>query len=267
MLPTLPSIRKPPLQEMIRLDGRRALITGAASGIGKAASIRFVEAGADLIAVDIDEKGLVNLKKDLEKYGREVMTYPVDLSRKEEIDALWDHIRGKEPDILVNNAGIYPFRDFLKVDESLLMKVLSVNTLSTFWMCQRMIERRKGKGGVIINLGSIEAILPFREDLSHYTISKAGVIALTRSLAREYGKEFRVNVIIPGGIVTPGVLKVAKQLGFRAASAAREFLKRLPMGRMGDPDEVARVMIFLASDMASYVNGAMIPVDGGFLST
>ncbi len=262
-----PSVSKPPLQEMIRLDGKRALITGAASGIGKAASIRFVEAGADLIAVDIDEKGLDKLKRELEKYDREVLVYTVDLSKKEEIDGLWNSIKGKEPDILVNNAGIYPFKEFLEVDESLLMRVLSVNTLAVFWMCQRMIERRKGKGGVIINVSSIEAILPFREDLSHYTLSKAGVIALTRSLARDYGKKFRANVVIPGGIVTPGVLKVAKQLGFRAASAAREFMKRIPMGRMGDPDEVARVMVFLASDMASYVNGALIPVDGGFLST
>ena len=120
---------------------------------------------------------------------------------------------------------------------------------------------------MIVNVGSIEALLPFKEDLAHYTMSKAGVIALTRSLARDYGERFRVNVVVPGGIVTPGVLRTAKRMGLRAMTEAREFLKRLPMGRMGDPDEVARVILFLASDLSSYVNGAVIPVDGGFLST
>ncbi len=92
-------------------------------------------------------------------------------------------------------------------------------------------------------------------------IEKAG------GVAKEYGKKFRVNVVVPGGILTEGVLSLAKKAGLKGLEEGREFIKRIPMGRMGDPDEVARVMLFLASDLASYVNGAIIPVDGGFLSS
>jgi len=133
-----------------------------------------------------------------------------------------------------------------------------------------MIRRRLDKGGVMVNVSSIEAILPFAKDLTHYMISKAGVIALTRSLAKEYGKHgFRVNAIIPGGIMTKGVKETAKQilkLRVELIKTAIEFMHRIPLNRMGDPDEVARIALVLASDLSSYMTGAIIPVDGGFLS-
>ena len=133
-----------------------------------------------------------------------------------------------------------------------------------------MIRRRLKRGGVIINIGSIEAIMPFTEDLIPYNISKTGVIALTRALAKEYGSRgFRINVIIPGGIVTPGTKAVAQELYHLKMGRLQSGLKfslRLPLGRAGQPDEVARIALVLASDMSSYVHGALIPVDGGFLS-
>ena len=126
------------------------------------------------------------------------------------------------------------------------------------------------KGGVIINMGSVEAILPFEKDLVHYNISKAGVIALTRALAKEYGGAgFRINAILPGGIITPGTKAVAKEithLKLGLIKSGLEFKARLPLGRGGQPDEVARMIVVLASDLSSYVHGALIPVDGGFLS-
>jgi len=126
------------------------------------------------------------------------------------------------------------------------------------------------KGGVIINIGSIEALMPFVEGMSAYSISKAGVIALTRSLAKEYGKDgFRINVIIPGGIITPGTKAVAREVTQLRLSLLRTgvlFSTRLPLRRGGQPDEVARIAVVLASDLSSYVHGALIPVDGGFLS-
>ena len=125
-------------------------------------------------------------------------------------------------------------------------------------------------GGVIINIGSIEAIMPFAEGLVAYDVSKTGVIGLTRGLAKEYGKHgFRINVILPGGIYTPGTRAVAKEISqfkFSLLKTGIDFKARLPMNRGGQPDEVARVALFLASDLASYVHGAMVPVDGGFLS-
>lgn len=258
------------IHELISLEGKRALITGSAAGIGKAMSSRFAEAGAALELVDIDEKSLRTVKKELAKFNSEINIYKVDLSQKEEIDVLWEKLQGKEPDILINNAGMYPFKSFLKVDEPFLKKVMDINLNSAIWMCQQMIKRRSRRGGVIINIASIEALMPFAEDLVPYNISKTGVIALTRALAKEYGKVgFRINVIIPGGIVTPGTKAVAReitQFKIGLLKTGLLFKTRLPLNRSGQPDEVARIALVLASDLSSYVHGALIPVDGGFLS-
>ena len=133
-----------------------------------------------------------------------------------------------------------------------------------------MIKRRLKNGGIIINIGSIEAIMPFVEVLASYTVSKAGVIALTRALAKDYGKDgFRINAIIPGGIITPGTKAVAREITQLHLDLLRTgvlFSIRLPLKRGGQPDEVARVALVLASDSSSYIHGALIPVDGGFLS-
>jgi 3-oxoacyl-[acyl-carrier protein] reductase len=194
-----------PLSELISLKGDKALITGPALGIGKAMAYRFAEAGADLEFVDMNERGLKVVAEELSKFKVGMGIHKVNLSSREEINILWEELKGKEPDILVNNAGIYPFRDFLEVDEAFFSKVMDINLKSTLLTCQHMIKRRLKKGGVIIDICSIEALMPFVEGMASYSISKAGVIALTRSLAKEYGKHgFRVNAIIPGGIITPG---------------------------------------------------------------
>ncbi len=262
----------PELGELISLRGKSAMITGAGSGIGRAIAYRFAEAGASLHLVDLVEKDLKATAQVSERFGAQVTTYVVDLGDKKQIDALWESLKPAPPDILVNNAGIYPFKDFVDVDESYYRHVMDVNLDSVYWMCQHMIRQRLKKklGGVIINMGSIEAILPFKEDLGHYSVSKAGVIALTRALAKEHARHgFRVNVIVPGGILTEGTKGAAKQLlklKFGLLKTAVEFAGRLPIGRAGQPDEVARIALVLASDLATYVQGALIPVDGGFLS-
>ncbi len=260
-----------PLIELISLRGRRALITGAAMGIGKAIARRFAEAGADLELVDINHEKLLEAEKELSEYNVEINIHKVNLENKAEVDALWDKVG--EIDILVNNAGIYVFRDTLEIDEEFLEKIMKINLYSVLWMCQHMIRRRLEKGGgVIINVASIEAIMPFARNLVHYDISKIGVIGLTRALAREYsGKGFRINALVPGGIETEGVKKLRRKaiMGLRIdmIKTAYDFKARLPLGRFGDPDEVARVALFLASDLSTYITGALIPVDGGFLSS
>jgi len=259
-----------PLSELISLAGKRALITGSAVGIGRAMAYRFAEAGADLDLVDMNIKGLGLVKKELSRFESEIDIHKVDLSREEEVDALWEELSGKEPDILVNNAGIYPFKNFLKVDDAFLKKVIDINLRSALLMCQYMIRKRLKRGGVIINIGSIEAIVPIAEDLIPYDISKTGVIALTKALAKQYGRNgFRINIILPGGITTPGTKAVAKEVArFKMGplKTGIEFAMRLPLRRGGQPDEVARIALVLASDLSSYVHGALIPVDGGFLS-
>jgi 3-oxoacyl-[acyl-carrier protein] reductase len=259
-----------PLSELVSLKGKKALITGSAAGIGKAMAYRFAEAGAILELVDMNREGLKIVKKELSQLVPEVNIHKVDISKKEQIDTLWEHLEGEEPDILVNNAGVFPFKNFLEVDDAFLKKVMDINLNSTFWMCHHMIRTRLKRGGVIINVGSIEAILPFEKELSVYNVSKIGVIGLTRALAKEFGNNgFRINVIIPGGIITPGTKAVAKeitQLKLGLIKTGLEFRTRLPINRGGQPDEVARMALVLASDLSSYVHGALIPVDGGFLS-
>lgn len=258
------------LNELITLKGKRALITGAAAGIGRAIARRFAEAGADLDLVDLDAEHLAAVEEETAGSGAKVRLYSVDLSQKEEIERLWRKLSQDTPDILVNNAGIYPFKDFLAGDETFYKHVIATNLDSVYWMCQRMIGKRLKRGGVIVNVGSIEAVLSFKDDLAHYSVSKAGVIALTRALAKEHGKHgFRINAIVPGGIVTQGTKRAAKgilRFDLGLIKTGIEFKQRLPIGRLGQPDEVARMALVLASDIASYVHGAAIPIDGGFLA-
>ncbi|MEX2160402.1 MAG: SDR family oxidoreductase [Anaerolineales bacterium] len=258
------------IEELISLRGKRALITGAAAGIGKAIALRFAEAGAALDLVDLKAASLAALARQLGEEGARVHTYGVDVSSKEEIRMLWDEMGEPVPDILVNNAGIYPFKDFTDIDEAFVKKVIDTNLHSVTWNCYEMIRRRGKRGGVIVNMGSIEAVLPFKEDLALYSVSKAGVIALTRALAKEHAKHgFRVNAILPGGVVTQGTRAAAKgvlQLRFGLLKTGWDFRQRLPAARFAQPDEVAHIALVLASDLASYVHGAAIPVDGGFLA-
>jgi NAD(P)-dependent dehydrogenase (short-subunit alcohol dehydrogenase family) len=259
-----------PLHELVSLKGRRALITGSAAGIGRAIAERFAEAGADLVLVDIDEKKLEKATSELKEWNVDATSKKVNLLKKPEIDALWNDLKGSEPDTLVNNAGIYPFREFLDIDEAFFEKVCAINLDAVLWMCQHMIEARKKKGGIIINVGSIEAVLPFKKGMVHYDASKAGVIGLTRGLARDFGdKGFRINVLLPGGIVTQGTKGAATEFfkgNIGLAKAGYDFMARLPMGRVGKPDEVAKAALFLACELSSYVTGVLLAVDGGFLS-
>ncbi len=258
------------LQQLISLRDKRALITGAAAGIGKAIARRFAEAGACLDLVDVNSERLAITQSELAQFGTNVKTHRVDLSQKEAIDALWESFDRDTPDILVNNAGVYAFKDFVDVDEAFYRQVMDTNLSSVYWMCQRLIQARLKQGGIIINIGSIEAIMPFKDDLAHYSVSKAGVIALTRALAKEHARHgFRVNAILPGGIITEGTTAAAKQIlqfKFDLLVTGVDFARRLPVGRPGQPDEVARMALVLASDLASYVHGAAIPIDGGFLA-
>lgn len=258
------------ISELVSLNGKTVLISGSASGIGKAMAYRFAESGANLQLVDIDEEKLEATRRRMREFGTKVSSHKVNLGNKQEIDNLWKELEGSEPDILVNNAGIYPLKEFLKLDPTFLAKVMDINLNSTLWMCHHMIRSRGKRGGVIINVGSVEAVMPFKEDLVHYDISKAGVIVLTRALAAEYGRRgFRINALVPGGVMTPGTRSVAKEalkLNLGVIQSGIEYRQRLPLGRLGQPDEIARMALVLACDLSSYVHGALIAVDGGFLS-
>ena len=255
------------IQDLISLKNKHAVVTGAASGIGKAIALRLAEAGATLSLVDLNDEALSKFKLELQSSGTKTKTYKVDLAEKKEIDALWQSIPEKV-DILINNAGIYPFKHFMAIDQEFYQKTMAVNLESVVWMCQNMIAQ--ANQGVIVNIASIEALLPFKDDLAIYSTSKAAVIALTRALAKEHAKKgIRINALIPGGIITPGTMSAAKQVlkgNLALVKSGIDFKTRLPVGRMGQADEIARMALVLASELSSYMHGAIVPVDGGFLS-
>jgi 3-oxoacyl-[acyl-carrier protein] reductase len=259
-----------PLSEIVSLDKKRALITGSGAGIGKAIAYRFAEAGATLELVDVNEESLATAEEGLRQFNTVINVHKVDLSKKRGNRRSLEETGRNRARHIVNNAGIYPTKSFLDVDEVFLKRVMDVNLNSVFWMCQHMIRSRLKKGGVIINMGSIEAIMPLKEDLCHYDISKAGIMVLSRALASEYGRHgFRINVLVPGGIWPLGTKNLAKEamkFKLNVVKSGIEYNMRNPLGRLGKPDEIARMALVLATDLSSYVNGTLIAVDGGFLS-
>jgi NAD(P)-dependent dehydrogenase (short-subunit alcohol dehydrogenase family) len=269
----------PATSMLLDFSERRVLITGAAAGMGEATALRFADAGALLVLLDSNRTPLEALCSKINAAGGHATPYVVDLGRKAQIDAFWDQLAEDSrtaqlplPDVLVNNAGIFPMYDFLELEPGQLAEVQRINLESVLWMSQAFIRLRQKQGGVIVNVSSIEALLPFKDQMIAYTVGKAGVLALTRGLAREFGRKgFRVNVMLPGGIHTPGTRSVIRSalrgVRFDLMRTGWDFQGRLALGRWGQPDEVARVALFLASDLASYVQGALIPVDGGFLSS
>ncbi len=262
----------PTLSELVSLKGKLAIVTGATAGIGKGIAMCLAEAGADLILLSRTKEDLDATAEELSKYKVKIQTFAVDLAEKEQIEAFWNNIPDQLPNILVNNAGIYPFKDFLEVDEKLYKQVMDVNLNSAYWMCFYFIKRlREAKEpGNIVNIGSIEAVLPLKEGLIHYGIAKAGVVALTRGLARDYGDDkIRVNAILPGGVKTRGTdmgLDDIFKLNLGLLKEGYNFYQRLPLGRLGQPDDIAKMVLVMASDLSGYMTGAVVPVDGGFTS-
>jgi 2-deoxy-D-gluconate 3-dehydrogenase len=209
--------------------------------------------------------------RELVGYGYKAAFVECDVSREDEVQEMVSNaVRTMGGvDILVNNAGIYPSMPLTQMTGGDFEQVVSVNLKGTF-LCSRevsrhMIEQRQG--GSIINIASIGSLHPSAKGLSAYDASKGGVLMLTRSMALELGEYgIRVNAIAPGGILTEGVLSQGGRLSPQQMKAQlKGFMARTALGRMGSPDEIARVALFLASDLASYTTGSLIVVDGGYL--
>lgn len=258
---------------MIDLEGRVALVTGAAQGFGFAAARRLAEAGAAVLLTDRREDAVEAAAGRLETAGRRVAWAAGDVSVPSEVDGLVSASveRLGRLDLLVNNAAAY---SNVRIEEMPLDRfagVLDVNVNGAFW-CARQAARRfieQGSGGVIVNVTSIDALHPTSVGMSHYTTSKHALWGLTKCLALELGPlGIRTNAVAPGPSLTEGAveyIRAGSPEGIDVEHQWEEAAARVPMRRWADPDEIARVVVFLASDLSAYVNGAQIVVDGGFL--
>lgn len=256
------------LSHAISLSGKSAIVTGGAKGIGFGIAYRFAEAGAKVLIADTDEAGAVEAAKQLQGRGWTAEAMRADVSKAADAEAL--AARAAEAlgslDILVNNAGIYPMMKLEDLTEEKIEKILSINLKGAMLCTKAAVGKMiaQGKGGRIINISSIDAIKPYTLGLSVYDASKHGLYGFTMSMALELAPhKIAVNAIAPGGINTPGT-----GAGHRDAALEKEmqaFAQHIPMKRLGEPDDIGKVALFLASDLAGYMTGAQIVVDGGAL--
>tara|TARA_R110002110_G_scaffold5179_6_gene26624 strand:+ start:2854 stop:3624 length:771 start_codon:yes stop_codon:yes gene_type:complete len=252
------------------VDGLTVVITGAAAGIGRATALCFAAEGAQVVVSDIDRDGGAETVTLIEKAGGKAILVPADVSKPVDVSALIDHAVSTygKIDCAVNNAGIEgKIAPFAQQPDDNFDAIISVNLKGTFLCLKAEIAAMlKSGGGTIVNLSSVAGLIGF-PGLSPYVASKHGVVGLTKNAALEYAKSgIRVNAVCPGGIDTRMLDSLAEQATGGAQTTAEMMDPLHPIGRIGTPQEVAELIVWLCSPRASFVTGAIVPVDGGFVS-
>lgn len=258
------------LPELLNLKGKAAIVTGGAKGIGKGIAYRLAEAGAKVLVADLDEAAAIATAKELTDKGWSVSAIATDVCSEQDVIKMIATCKEQfgTVDILVNNAGIYPPEPVAQMSEANFEKVMHVNLRSVFLTTKHVAEVMKPQGGgKIINITSVDALHPSMIGLAHYDASKHGVWGFTKNSALELAEhKIWVNAIAPGGVITPGVAAMSQgATAEQSAASTAAFMAKIPMHRMGEPDEIGMVALFLASDMSSYMTGSQIVVDGGAL--
>jgi 2-deoxy-D-gluconate 3-dehydrogenase len=255
------------------LEAKSAIVTGGAMGIGFGIASRLSEAGANVLIGDINEGAAEVAAKKLGDQRGQVRAVKADVTDMA-TGALLAHRCVEEfgsVDILVNNAGIYPFASFLDLEPSVFDRIFAVNLRGLMFTTQGVVRHmvEQGTGGTIINLASMDGSHPSFPGLSAYGASKAAVIQVTKNMALELAVHaIRVVAIAPGGIITEGMHTTTASGGLteeQRLAMADAALAKVPLGRMGAPDDIATVAVFLASPAAAYITGECVGVDGGIL--
>lgn len=250
------------IAQLFDFSGKTVVVTGGALGIGQGIVKRFVEAGAKVVIADVNEVG-EQKAADIAAQGGEAVFIKTDVSSEEEVKNLVDATVAKfgTIDVFVNNAGIFPGAMVEGMELSFWEKTQAVNLRGVFLCSREALRVMKDKGGSIINVASIDALHPSGVGLAAYDASKHGVWGFTKNFALEVSKyNIRVNALAPGGVSTEGV---ANMTGGAVDTDA--FTAKIPMKRFAQPDEMATVALFLASDAASYMTGSIVVADGGVL--
>lgn len=257
--------------ELLNLSGKVAIVTGGSVGIGYGISERLAEAGAHVVVVCRDSAEGASTVADLTAKGYKATTIQGDVSHEEDVKRIVEQVGAEHGgvDVLVNNAGIFPLAPLAELTNEVFERVLAVNLKGVFLFAKYVSSMmiKAGKGGKIINVTSIDALHPSMVGLASYDASKHAVWGFTKNIALELSKHsIWVNAVAPGGVMTKGVAMM--QSGGKDVTVDRDPTPpkmEVPMGRMGVPDDIGKVVLFLASDMSSYMTGTQIIVDGGYL--
>lgn len=260
------------LAQLFDLTGKTAIVTGAGTGLGEAIALRLAEAGAAVLIPDIDLQGACRTAEKIKSAGGKAHAMHADASSLSDAKKVVETALElyKSLDILVNNAGIYNNVPALEMTEEVWDKLLDLDLKGVFFFSQAAAKAMisAGNGGRIIHIASMAALHP-AAGMPHDDAAKAGVNVLAKSLAVEFAcHNILVNAVIPGVFATPGVEAIASAAGQTADQFLFQVLggqQRFPLRRAGRPDDIARTVLFLASDMAEYITGTSIVVDGGFL--
>ena len=258
------------LTDLLSLRGRTAIVTGAAQGFGAAIATRLAEAGANVVIADRDAHGAKAQAARLTAGRFAAHAVEVDISDEASVSAMFDG--AGDVDVLVNNAGVFSNAMATDLTVGEFDRILAVNVRGTF-LCSRELARRcvsAGRRGTIVNIASVDALAPSCEGQVHYTASKHAVAGLTKALSVELAPHgVRVNAVCPGASMTEGAVafvQAGAPDGIDLAAQWAGIASRTPMGRLIEPDDVARATVFLASDLSASITGVLLPVDGGILS-
>ncbi|MEY2472630.1 MAG: hypothetical protein QOK28_1959 [Actinomycetota bacterium] len=241
------------------------MITGGASGQGRAAALAFADAGARVVVADVNDVGANETVKLVEERGGEAMAIEADVSRRIDNESMVDASieRFGRLDVLYNNAAVQMSGHLLECTDEEWDATMATNLDAVFWACRAAIPRMLDGGrGSIINTASVLGLIG-SAGYCAYGAAKAGLVALTRQIAVEYGPVVRANVIAPGSIDTPRFRKVAEDMGMEREDFLEMLHRNIPLHRLGTAEDVAGIALFLASDQSAYVTGAVIPADGG----
>ncbi len=244
-----------------------AVVTGAASGIGRAIAAGFAREGAQVALLDLNEAEAAEVAQEIRRAGGQAESFALDVTKREDCVAVAQRIAAQvgPVSILVNNAGIARRNGMTGAPEAVIkdwQDVIATNLTGVFNVTHAFLEPLRAAKGRIVNIGSIQSFVHVRQPSSPaYTASKHGVLGFTRALAAELGKDgVRVNAIGPGFIETP------LNAGTRASNpeAVKMFIDHTPLGRAGQPEDIVGPAIFLASDLSAYVTGSIVMADGGY---
>lgn len=258
-----------PPSDLINLKDKTAIVTGGAMGIGFGIASRLAQAGSNVVIADLNEEAGITAVNELNGQGWKAAFIKTDVSQEPDVKAATDFALATYGGIhiLVNNAGIYPIIPVMQMAPADFEKILAVNLKSAFLFTKAVAEVmiRQGTGGKIINITSIDALHPSSVGLAVYDASKHGLWGFTKNTALELAPHnIQINAIAPGGIATPGT-GAGKPATPEMEVILKKFLEKIPMKRMGEPDDIGKAALFLASDLSSYMTGSQIIVDGGVL--